>query len=76
MKRIDLTGQRFGRLTVIEYDCTDHNNDARWLCQCGCDKKTPANFAADFARRHGCSVCADKKDCDMTSCKYEKELIS
>lgn len=32
MKRIDLTGQRFGRLTVIEYEKTDHNRDARWLC--------------------------------------------
>lgn len=43
---------------------------------CGCDKKTPKSDFADFARRHGCSVCADKKDCDMTFCKYEKELTS
>lgn len=42
---------------------------------CGCGKKTPKNNFADFSRRHGCSVCADRKDCDMTFCKYEKELI-
>lgn len=43
---------------------------------CGCDKKTPKSDFADFARRHGCSVCADRKDCDMIFCKYEKELIT
>lgn len=25
MKRIDLTGQRFGRLTVIRYDHSEHD---------------------------------------------------
>lgn len=41
-------------------------------------KVYPARTAAEFFRfskAHGCSVCADRKDCDMTFCKYEKELI-
>lgn len=135
MKRIDLTGQRFGRLTVIRYDHSEHTG-AHWLCKCDCGtekiimqnniiygqtrscgclanemrsaraehmrqgrkpKKAPAEVkkpksektaarkvyptrtAAEFFRfskAHGCSVCADRKDCDMTFCKYEKELIT
>lgn len=43
---------------------------------CGCDKKTPKQYFADFARKHGCSVCADNKNCDMMSCKYEKEMTT
>lgn len=35
-KLIDLTGQRFGRLTVIERVENDKWGAARWLCRCGC----------------------------------------
>lgn len=35
MKRIDMTGQRFGRLTVLSYvGCSSVG--ARWKCQCDC----------------------------------------
>lgn len=34
-KRIDLVGQRFGRLVVISYAFTD-NNKAYWNCVCDC----------------------------------------
>lgn len=33
---LDITGQRYGRLVVIEYVGTDKNRQARWLCQCDC----------------------------------------
>lgn len=33
---IDLTGQRFGRLTVIKYLRTDKNYAPIWLCKCDC----------------------------------------
>lgn len=135
MKRIDLTGQRFGRLTVIRYDHSEHDG-AHWLCKCDCGKekvaagyslrsgntkscgclanevraaraehmrqsrkskkepvkvkkpkteKTPARKAYHtrtaaeffrFSKAHGCSVCADRKDCDLSFCKYEKEMTS
>ncbi len=32
----DLTGQRFGRLTVIKQIPNNENNKVRWLCQCDC----------------------------------------
>lgn len=36
---IDLTGQRFGRLVVIE-QYKSLNGHTRWLCQCDCGEKT------------------------------------
>ncbi len=35
-KVIDLTGQRFGRLVVIERAENGKRGKARWLCQCDC----------------------------------------
>ena len=37
-KLIDLTGQRFGRLTVIERAGSDKHKRAMWKCQCDCGK--------------------------------------
>lgn len=35
-KLIDLTGQRFGRLTVISRAGNSKNGRAKWFCQCDC----------------------------------------
>ena len=38
---IDLTGQRFGRLTVIEKaPAKTKSTNARWLCRCDCGNET------------------------------------
>lgn len=40
-KLIDLTGQRFGRLTVVErIPKTNNCTNARWRCLCDCGKET------------------------------------
>ena len=43
-KLIDLTGQRFGRLTVVEraenYVAPNGRQAARWVCLCDCGNKT------------------------------------
>ena len=40
-KLIDLTGQRFGRLTVIEKAASEKGcTNARWRCVCDCGRKT------------------------------------
>ncbi len=36
----DLTGQQFGRLTVIKRAENDKNGSTQWLCQCNCSNKT------------------------------------
>ena len=33
---IDLTGQKFGRLKVIDFAGLEKNNQALWLCKCEC----------------------------------------
>ena len=38
-KRKDLTGQKFGKLTVIEYAGTNKHGGALWLCQCECGNR-------------------------------------
>lgn len=32
----DITGKRFGRLTVIRFDHINNRNQSCWLCQCDC----------------------------------------
>lgn len=39
-KKIDLTGQQFGRWTVIEEDVSQSGKGARWICQCSCPLHT------------------------------------
>lgn len=40
-KPIDLTGQKFGRLTIIRRSYpNDKFQNVRWLCKCECDKET------------------------------------
>lgn len=41
-KLIDLTGQRFGRLTVISFAGSDRYNKAQWNCICDCGKTVTA----------------------------------
>lgn len=37
-KRIDMTGQKFGRLTVVEFAGIGRENRAMWNCKCDCGK--------------------------------------
>lgn len=37
-RRIDLTGQRFGRLTVIERAENSFDGHSRWMCICDCNR--------------------------------------
>jgi hypothetical protein len=36
MNRIDLTGQKFGRLEVLRYSHSNKNYDSFWECKCDC----------------------------------------
>ena len=35
-KKLNLIGERFGRLTVVEYDGISPNGKSMWRCQCEC----------------------------------------
>lgn len=61
--RLDLIGQRFGKLTVIEYAGTktykNGNKFSQWLCQCDCGGKKVAlgtNLKRGITQSCGCLV--------------------
>lgn len=39
MKKIDLSGKKFGRWTVLQESGRNKHNHLLWLCQCACGKK-------------------------------------
>jgi hypothetical protein len=41
-KRLDLTEQRFGRLTCVKYLGSNEKGHALWLCRCNCGRKITA----------------------------------
>lgn len=43
MKCKDLTGQHFGRLTVLKYTGTNRSHRALWLCKCACGQEKIIN---------------------------------
>lgn len=56
-KRLELTGQKFGRLTVIEFSHIDKRGNACWLCKCDCGNKkiiNNANFKNGNTKSCGC----------------------
>lgn len=61
-KFIDLTGQRFGKLTVLKRVENDKHHRVRWLCQCECGKETIA--VAEHLKN------GDKKSCGCLTGEY------
>lgn len=41
---VDITGQRFGRLTALRFEYSDKHNKRMWFCKCDCGKHTYASF--------------------------------
>ncbi len=78
--RIDLTGQVFGRLTVLNYEYTNRGA-AYWKCVCSCGDETVVNsYKLRSGRTRSCGCLM--KEHTMTMTKLEtgiaafKELIS
>lgn len=55
MKLIDLTGQKFGRLTVIERAGSTKHGAARWQCKCECGNTT--TVIGDELRKGNTTSC-------------------
>lgn len=65
-KLIDLTGQRFGRLTVIERGANTPSGQTTWICSCDCGKTVTVsggNLRSGNSTSCGCTRngnCVDK----------------
>jgi hypothetical protein len=60
MKLIDLTGQRFGILTVIRRDENNKWNETTWLCQCDCGKEKKLTYGKLVLRKQQSCGCLRK----------------
>lgn len=71
---IDLTGQRFGKLTVI--GLADPKDKKKWECQCDCGKKTIA-FGTNLRRglTKGCGCGKHDKRTDITGQRFERLVV-
>lgn len=54
-KAIDLTGQRFGMLEVLERSGSDNSGHARWICRCDCGNVTA--ISSDSLRTGNSKSC-------------------
>ncbi len=56
-KRLDLVGQKFGRLVVLKYVNNDKCGNARWLCRCDCGNEliiVGGNLVGGYTQSCGC----------------------
>jgi len=56
-KILDLTGKKFGRLTVLEVDTTSNSGKKKWLCTCECGKTISiigSNLVSGNSKSCGC----------------------
>lgn len=68
MKRIDLTGLRFGRLTVIKKS-EPKNGKTTWSCKCDCGKEVIVRtelLRKGKTRSCGCLNIENHSGCDLT----------
>lgn len=71
MKFIDLTGQRFGRLTVISRAENSRDNHVRWNCRCDCGNVAEAVRAGHLKSGNTTSCgCAHIEDLRQRTTKH------
>lgn len=57
--KIDITGKRFGKLTVLRENGHDYKKRLMWLCRCDCGKEV--NVLGDKLRAGRIKSCGNKK---------------
>jgi hypothetical protein len=74
MSVIDLTGLRYGKLTVVEFAGQDNYSHAKWRCRCDCGGET-VSLSSNL--RNGCANscgCINKYE-DLTGNKYSRLVV-
>ncbi len=70
---IDLTGQRFGRLTAIERAENNKRGQARWKCACDCGSEKVVN--SDDLRSGRTKSCGCSRVKDLTGLRFGKLTV-
>ncbi len=74
-KVIDLSGQKFGRLTVIERAGSDSSGNSRWLCQCICGSQTAVDSMSLRKRRTQSCGCKRKEAINLTGQRFGRFTV-
>jgi hypothetical protein len=76
-KARDLTGQVFGKFTVIKFDKKE-KSDYRWWCRCSCGRSEDVSVRYSVLHKSkdnsGCKLCRDENRLDDLSGKIFGEL--
>lgn len=79
LKRIDLIGQRFGRLIVTENLAEKRYNEEAWACKCDCGKETIATRSQLTGGRKKSCGCLRKETppnaLDLVGQKFGKLMV-
>ena len=70
----DLTGQRFGKLTVIEKDKTVYGNGAKWFCKCDCGREILIYGRNLKAGTKSCGCLTSKGEFAISKILVENEI--
>ena len=76
-KRKDLTGEKFGRLTVIGFDHSDSKGETYWKCKCDCGNPRIA-IVRGQSLKHGTTAscgCLRHKMTDLTGKKFNRLTV-
>ena len=68
MQKVDLTGQRFGSLTVLTQGESDGHGKSRWLCRCDCGSEKV--ILGSNLRRGTTVSCGCKGRRDLTGQRF------
>lgn len=77
-QREDLTGQKFGRLTVIKYDRTDSHGETWWLCRCDCRNPNLVSVRRQSLRQGTTVSCGCKRHemkVDLTGQRFNRLTV-
>ena len=80
MKKIDLTGQKFGMLTVIGPAEQKNRKYTCWICQCECGRQTivdGSHLKSGHTKSCGCyrRECPRQRQRDLTGRRYGRLLV-
>lgn len=73
-KAIDLTGQRFGRLTAVERVGTAKNRQSLWKCKCDCGNETVVHYG-NLKSGHTISCGCLKKEITLGKIKKQNQIL-
>ena len=78
-KRIDIKGQRFGKLTAIEYSYTNKDKKAIWKCLCDCGSThfvAAKDLRSGNTRSCGCAKLERVKNLNTKMAEAPKDCVA